>query len=106
VKALKKESPELDLASNHYVKTEVFIVQKYIESPLLLDGRKFDIRLWVLITHEHKCYLFKEGYIRTSSYEFTLDKIEHPFVHLTNIAVQQVDKNYGAKEDGNTLSFK
>lgn len=75
------------------VKSEVFVIQKYIEKPLLIDQRKFDIRLWVLVNQidlrDQKCYLFKEGYIRTSSRKFTLDEdsIAQPFVHLTNNAV-------------------
>ena len=76
------------------VKSEVFVIQKYIERPLLIDGRKFDIRLWVLVNccdlQNQKCYLFREGYIRTSSYTFSLNQehIDQPFVHLTNNAVQ------------------
>jgi hypothetical protein len=77
---------ELSLSAN--VKSEVFVIQKYIERPLLIDGRKFDIRLWVLISFDNRCYLFQEGYIRTSSYKFTLDTINQPMVHLTNNAVQ------------------
>lgn len=53
--------------------------------------RKFDIRIWVFINFTGKCYMFKEGYIRTSSCEFKLDP-DHPddqFVHLTNNAVQK-----------------
>ena len=32
------------------VRSEVFVIQKYIERPLLLQGRKFDIRLWVMVS--------------------------------------------------------
>ena len=56
---------------------------------MLIKKRKFDIRLWVLVTHEYKCYLFKEGYIRMSSREYSLDPsdIENAFIHLTNNAI-------------------
>ena len=89
------------------VMTRKFIIQKYIESPLLIRGRKFDIRSWVLITHDLNAYLFKEGYIRTSSSPFVIDlnDVDNKFVHLTNNAVQKYDENYGKFEDGNQLSF-
>jgi hypothetical protein len=78
-----------DIPSNQNVNSEVFVIQKYLEKPLLIDSRKFDIRLWVLISHDQKCYLFREGYIRMSSYQYTIskDSIQHPYIHLTNNAV-------------------
>jgi hypothetical protein len=30
------------------------------------------MRMWVLFTHELKVFLFRQGYLRTSSYEFSL----------------------------------
>lgn len=65
----------LEFAVNdHPIKLEQFVLQKYIEKPLLVNKRKFDIRLWVLVTHEHSCYLFEEGYLRMSSYEYTVEE--------------------------------
>lgn len=85
------------------VKTDAFVVQKYLERPLLINNRKFDIRLWVLVTHDNKVFLFKEGYIRTSSFEYDAspESIDKPFIHLTNNAVQRFNDSYGAFEEGN-----
>lgn len=32
------------------IKVNTFIIQKYIEKPLLIHNRKFDIRVWVCLT--------------------------------------------------------
>lgn len=79
-----------------------------MERPLLCGGRKFDIRVWVLFTHELKVYFFRQGYIRTSSFNFTVneDKIADLSVHLTNNAVQKYNPDYNKYEQGNQLSFK
>jgi hypothetical protein len=34
------------------IQNKTFIVQKYIEQPILFRDRKFDIRQWVLISHD------------------------------------------------------
>lgn len=48
------------------IQSSTFVIQKYIEKPLLLNNRKFDIRVWVMLSHDLKLYFFKEGYLRTS----------------------------------------
>ena len=57
----------------------------------------------MLVAHDGKCYMFKEGYIRTSSLEFEIspESINKAFIHLTNNAIQKFNENYGAFEDGN-----
>jgi hypothetical protein len=66
-----------------------FVVQKYLEKPLLIHGRKFDIRIWTMIDHEMNLYVFKEWYVRLSSELFNLSEnnIDNQFIHLTNNAV-------------------
>ena len=50
--------------------------------------------------------MFKEGYIRTSSYQFSLVDLEDRDVHLTNDAVQDRNEEYGKYELGNKISLK
>lgn len=79
------------------IRTNAFVIQKYLEKPYLIDGRKFDIRVWVLLTHDLNCHFFKEGYLRLSSEVYKQDakNIANPFMHLTNNAVQKFATNYG-----------
>ncbi len=81
-----------------------WVVQKYIERPLLYTGRKFDIRMWTLITWKKEFYFYRYGYVRTSSDVYTLDS-KLNYVHLTNNCLQKYGEKYGAFEDGNTLGF-
>jgi len=52
-----------------------YIIQKYIERPLLYKGRKFDIRCFTLLTCVNgnlQAYWYNDGFMRTSSKEFSL----------------------------------
>ena len=53
----------------------------------------------------HKGFMYEEGYIRTSSYEYDLSNLSDRLIHLTNDAVQKRDKGYGKYEPGNKMSF-
>jgi tubulin---tyrosine ligase len=50
----------------------------------------------------------REGYIRTSSERFELaeEKLNDPFIHLTNNAIQKNSEKYGKYEMGNQISFR
>jgi tubulin polyglutamylase TTLL1/tubulin monoglycylase TTLL3/8 len=50
-------------------------------------------------------YWYHDGYIRTSSYQWSLDTITDNFVHLTNDAIQKHSSNYGKYEAGNKLNY-
>lgn len=54
----------------------VSVIQKYIEDPLLLNGRKFDIRSFVLILPNKQVLFYDHSYVRTSSAAFSLDNLD------------------------------
>ena len=85
-----------------------YIVQKYIDKPLLINKRKFDIRWFVLVTAINGnlwAYWYKDGYIRTSCKEFSLKNVTNKFIHLTNDAIQKKSESYGKFEPGNKMSY-
>jgi tubulin polyglutamylase TTLL9 len=54
---------------------EAYIVQKYIENPYLIGGKKFDIRCYVLVTSYSPLvvYIHRNGFCRFSSSQFTMN---------------------------------
>jgi tubulin polyglutamylase TTLL1/tubulin monoglycylase TTLL3/8 len=53
-----------------------------------------------------KVYIYEEGYLRTSSREYSNHNIHDRLVHLTNDAVQKRAPDYGKFEAGNKLSYQ
>jgi len=41
------------------VMSHTFVIQKYIEHPLLVNNRKFDIRVYAMVTHDMQLMFFK-----------------------------------------------
>lgn len=60
-----------------------------------MNRRKFDIRVWVLVTQDLDVYFFREGYLRMSCADYSNDKLQDEYVHLTNNAIQRNCPNYG-----------
>ena len=85
--------------------SDIIIIQKYIEKPFLYNGRKFDIRIWVLISHKMDVYIFKEGHLKASSVNYNINN-NNSFIHLTNYSLQKYNENFSKYETGNEISFK
>mmetsp|Transcript_1494 Transcript_1494/g.1997 ORF Transcript_1494/g.1997 Transcript_1494/m.1997 type:complete len:463 (-) Transcript_1494:245-1633(-) len=83
---------------------EAYIVQRYIENPYLIGGKKFDIRLYVVVTSFSPlvAYLYRGGFARFSHTRYSSDPadIANNFVHLTNVAIQKNAENYDARSGG------
>jgi len=77
---------------------ETFVAQRYIERPLLVGGRKFDLRLYCAVTcfRPLTAWLYREGFCRFTARRYVGDaaSLNDPFIHLTNHAVQKADATY------------
>ena len=82
----------------------IWVLQKYIENPLLYKNRKFDLRVWVLALDNGDIYMHAPGYVRTSSEVFDLESTNR-YAHLTNYCQQVNAESFGKFEEGNTLTF-
>jgi len=77
--------------------SEDTIIQRYVPNPMLLDGYKFDLRVYVLVTSFSplEAFVYRRGYARLSSRPFSLEAsgLADRFIHLTNAAVQRQNES-------------
>ena len=76
------------------------VIQKYIENPLIIKGRKFDIRQWVLVTNFNPLivYLFDTPYIRFGAEDFHLDDFKNIFSQLTGNSIAKHSEKFENSE--------
>ncbi|GMF66635.1 unnamed protein product [Phytophthora fragariaefolia] len=70
---------------------EQVVIQEYIAAPRLLDGFKFDLRLYVLVTSFNplEAFLYDEGFVRLCTRPYEDSDLSNIFVHLTNSSIQK-----------------
>ena len=93
---------------------EKFLINKYITNLDLINNKKYDLRLYVLVSglKPLRIYLNKEGLVRIASRNFSLDinNIKDKYVHLTNTGINSRSKefiipNNTENEDANIWNF-
>lgn len=90
--------------ATHALSKDAYVISRYIENPLLIGGKKFDLRIYVLVTSYRplKCYLYKLGFCRfcTVKYNANVNELDNMFVHLTNVSIQKHGDEYNPTHGG------
>jgi tubulin polyglutamylase TTLL4 len=85
-------------------------VSRYVSKPHLLNGRKYDLRLYVLVTSYDplKIYLFKDGLVRLATVPYNVSKssLKQRFVHLTNYSVNKKAEQYVKNTNTDAIACK
>lgn len=74
------------------------LITKYIQNPHLINNKKYDLRLYLLITGYSplKIYLYQEGLVRFASEDYDLNSsnMSNRYIHLTNYSVNKNSLKY------------
>ena len=91
--------------------TDQCVVQKYIMTPYLINGLKFDLRIYVLLTgvNPPRIHVYNDGLARfaTVPYEKPADHNLHELnMHLTNYAINKNHENFVPSDEDQSNSSK
>ena len=86
------------------------VVQRYLSKPYLIDGLKFDLRIYVLVTSVDpiQVYIYKEGLARFATEQYIVphkDNMEDICMHLTNYAINKDSDKFVFNSDENDMSI-
>ena len=93
-----------------------FLLTRYINPPHLINKKKYDFRIYILITGlaPFRMYMYTEGLVRFASEEYSTDikDLKENYRHLTNISLNKKNlKSFVTAtdvdtEEGNRWSFQ
>ena len=83
---------------------EHLVAQEYVREPFLIDGLKFDLRIYVLVygVNPLRIYVFDEGLARFATVKYELPKnsnLQCMFMHLTNYAINKFSDDFKQNEN-------
>ncbi|CAF0988942.1 unnamed protein product [Adineta ricciae] len=84
-----------------------FVVQVYVNRPFLIDGFKFDLRVYVAVTScdPFRIFVYKDGLARFTTHSYqepSNSNCRDIFMHLTNYAIQKRSDDFVRDEDTGT----
>ncbi|KAK3561896.1 hypothetical protein QTP86_017448, partial [Hemibagrus guttatus] len=80
-----------------------FIVQEYLDKPFLMEGYKFDLRIYILVTScdPLRIFLYNDGLVRMGTEKYHTpneSNLSQLYMHLTNYSVNKHNENFERDE--------
>ena len=89
-------------------KKEGMLACKYIANPHLINGLKYDLRVYVLVTSFNplRIYMYNDGLVRFATEKYSNDprKLQKKYVHLTNFSINKKNTNFVKNTDKLSLN--
>eukprot|EP00929_Paragymnodinium_shiwhaense_P113695 TRINITY_DN819_c0_g1_i3.p1 TRINITY_DN819_c0_g1~~TRINITY_DN819_c0_g1_i3.p1 ORF type:complete len:853 (-),score=148.91 TRINITY_DN819_c0_g1_i3:113-2671(-) len=77
---------------------ESSVVSRYLDNPLLIQGLKFDLRVYVVVTgfEPLRAYVYREGLTRFASKAYSTEDehLDDVYRHLTNYSINKKASNF------------
>lgn len=76
------------------------VASEYINNPLLIDGYKFDLRVYVALTSINplRIYIYEDGLARFATQKYSCggngNLKQQKYVHLTNYSLNKFNANF------------
>ena len=76
------------------------VIQKYIENPLIIKKRKFDIRQWVIMSDLNPLtiYMYDTPYIRFGAEDYNINDFKNVFSQLTGNSIAKHSTQFDKSE--------
>ena len=84
---ISKDKKDIQKHIKKFKKYSQWVLQKYIENPLLYENRKFHFRIYMLV-HNDKFYYYQKGLVALANKIFTLTAFEDKDIHDTRFKDQ------------------
>ena len=97
---------EKTLHTTRHGVVEHMVVQRYMHKPYLIDGFKFDLRIYVLVNGiaPLRVYVFKDGLARFATVKYhspAPSNLKNLCMHLTNYAINKESSDFVQNNDQN-----
>jgi tubulin polyglutamylase TTLL4 len=84
-------------------KRDGYLASKYVAKPHLINGLKYDLRVYVLVSSYDplRIYVYNDGLARFATEKYTLNPndLKKKFIHLTNFSVNKKSENFIANKN-------